>query len=294
MTSRTSLQLRPYEFFLSLGGNHRQAGSGADRRQAPAASSQQPARRSAGEPHVPRLVPFVRRGRFLIVLRLLPAATRDDQISWRVIANVTTQNSFFPRSDRSSLTLCSRVSFALMYFIHRILLLVVAVASLARGADEGVSGSADGDSGSSRGIPIVLTPWKVRFAYIRVLWVAECDGAADLERGGQTSGDRSATAVNANHRLDHSQRTDTNTTERALDVLRQRRLFDPRGVVWPGLPVSRRVSWYEPARRPLTSHSLTCALTHALPRPHILQDTMLSQSPISPQSSPSRAGPVTR
>jgi hypothetical protein len=51
-----------------------------------------------------------------------------------------------------------------MYFIHRILLLVVAVASLARGADEGVSGSADGDSGSSRGIPIVLTPWKVRFA----------------------------------------------------------------------------------------------------------------------------------
>ena len=65
------------------------AGSGADRWQAPAASSQQPAaaRRSACEPPVPPLVSFVRRGRFLTVLPLLPAATREDQISSALVPN---------------------------------------------------------------------------------------------------------------------------------------------------------------------------------------------------------------
>jgi hypothetical protein len=143
------------------------AGSGADRWQAPAASSQLP----LGGRRASRLCPLSCRsfaaGGFSPSSRFClqpPARIRSDLSSALSSQTAIHSNSFFPRLDRSSLALCSRISFALMYFIHRILLLVVAVASLARGADEGVSGSADGDSGSSRGIPIVLTPWKVRFA----------------------------------------------------------------------------------------------------------------------------------
>ena len=218
MTSRTSLQLRPYEFLegkrksslrgalsceadslLHIGSgrvqrsdlcqslSHSQlihsaglsivpgasssgaasAGWGADRWQAPAASSQLP----LGGRRASRLCPLSCRsfaaGGFSPSSRFClqpPARIRSDLSSALSSQTAIHSNSFFPRLDRSSLALCSRISFALMYFIHRILLLVVAVASLARGADEGVSGSADGDSGSSRGIPIVLTPWKVRFA----------------------------------------------------------------------------------------------------------------------------------
>ena len=138
------------------------AGSGADRWQAPAASCRSEVGvRAACAPS--RVVRSPR-----AVSHRPPASACSHPRGSDLICSSPkppfNSNSFFPRLDRSSLALCSRISFALMYFIHRILLLVVAVASLARGADEGVSGSADGDSGSSRGIPIVLTPWKVRFA----------------------------------------------------------------------------------------------------------------------------------
>ena len=144
------------------------------RRQMASASSQLPAascRSEVGGRRASRLCPLSCRsfaaGGFSPSSRFClqpPARIRSDLSSALSSQTAIHSNSFFPRLDRSSLALCSRISFALMYFIHRILLLVVAVASLARGADEGVSGSADGDSGSSRGIPIVLTPWKVRFA----------------------------------------------------------------------------------------------------------------------------------